>query len=108
MAAFRLGQFERIARRKRLTTALGFMLIGLGAGAIAGLLTAPKSGKLLRKDVLNKIDDARDAAERIGKRAGDLWDKGEELAEVALHKGEEFAEAARQTVEPVARMMRRA
>jgi gas vesicle protein len=108
MAAFRLGQSELIARRKRLTTALGFMLIGLGAGAIAGLLTAPKSGKLLRKDVRNKLDDARDAAERLGKRAGDLWDKGEELAEVARHKGEELAEAARHKVEPVARILRRA
>ena len=32
-------------------TAITFLLIGLGAGALAGLLLAPKAGKQLRKDL---------------------------------------------------------
>jgi gas vesicle protein len=73
------------------------MALGLGIGALAGLLTAPKSGKQLRKDVQRKYEDAREAVETLGKRAGDLWERGEELAEVA-----------RQKAEPVTRVFRRA
>jgi gas vesicle protein len=97
MAAFTLGNSEHVQRRRIYGTALGCMAIGLGVGALAGLLTAPKSGKQLRKDVRGKVDDAREAAERLGKRAGKLWEQGEELAE-----------AARRKAEPMARILRRA
>jgi gas vesicle protein len=97
MANFRFGKSEFFARRKNYAAALGFMAIGLGLGALAGLLTAPKSGKQLRKDVQRKYEGARDAVETLGKRAGDLWERGEELAEVA-----------RQKAEPVTRVFRRA
>ena len=97
MANFRFGKSELFARRKNYAAALGFMAIGLGLGALAGLLTAPKSGKQLRKDVQRKYEGARDAVETLGKRAGDLWERGEELAEVA-----------RQKAEPVTRVFRRA
>jgi gas vesicle protein len=97
MAAFRFGNSEVIARRKMFTTALGCIAIGLGIGALAGLLTAPKNGKQMRKDMRKKVDDALDTIEKLGQRAGDLWERGEELAEVA-----------RQKVEPVTRILRRA
>jgi gas vesicle protein len=73
------------------------MAIGLGLGALVGMLTAPKSGKQLRKDVQRKYDDAREAVENLGKRAGDLLERGEEMAEVA-----------RQKAEPITRVFRRA
>jgi gas vesicle protein len=97
MVDFRFGKSEIYARRRTYTTALGFMALGLGLGALAGLLTAPKSGKQLRKDMQRKVDDAREAVETLGKRAGDLWERGEELAE-----------AARRKAEPVVRAFRRA
>ena len=96
MAAFQFGKSEISARRKRFTTALGCMAIGLGLGAMAGLLTAPKSGKMLRKDMQRKVDDAREAVENLSRRAGDL-----------LERSEEFAEAARRKAEPITRVFRR-
>jgi gas vesicle protein len=97
MVEFRFGKSEISARRKTVATALICMGIGLGLGALAGLLTAPKSGKLLRKDMQRKAEGAREAVENLGKRAGDLLERGEELAEAAARKAE-----------PVTRMFRRA
>jgi gas vesicle protein len=97
MVEFRFGKSEISARRKSVATALVCMGIGLGLGALAGLMTAPKSGKLLRKDMQRKADDAREAVENLGKRAGDLLERGEELAEAAARKAE-----------PVTRIFRRA
>jgi gas vesicle protein len=97
MATFSFGKSEVALRRKNHTfTALGYMVAGLGIGAIAGILTAPKSGKQTRKDVGRKLEDARDAMENFSKQAGELWERGEELAE-----------AARRKAEPVARYLRR-
>ena len=39
------------------------MAVGLALERSAGLLTAPKSGKQLRKDMQRKVEDARDAVE---------------------------------------------
>jgi len=97
MVKFRFGKSEISARRKTVATALGCMAIGLGLGALAGMMTAPKTGKQLRKDMQRKAEDAREAVENLGKRAGDLLERGEELAEVARRKAE-----------PVARIFRRA
>lgn len=93
--------------RNNTLTAIGYMIVGLGIGAAAGLLTAPKSGKQLRKDVGRRLDDAReimegrleearDAMQNLSKRTGEIWERGEELAE-----------SARRTAEPVARFLRR-
>jgi gas vesicle protein len=80
-------------------TTFGFLMLGLGIGAVAGLLTAPKSGKQLRKEIGRKVEDARDKVEEVGgqvsKRAGEYWQRGEELAEAAKRKAE-----------PIARMVR--
>ena len=93
--------------RNNTFTAIGYMIVGLGIGTVAGLLTAPKSGKQLRKDVGRRLEDARevvesrleearDAMESLGKRTGEIWEHGEELAETARRKAE-----------PVARVLRR-
>lgn len=97
MVEFRFGKSEISARRKSVATALICMGVGLGLGALAGLMTAPKSGKLLRKDMQRKAEGAREAVENLGKRAGDLLERGEELAEAAARKAE-----------PVTRVFRRA
>lgn len=95
MVEFRFGKSEISARRKTYITALSCMAIGLGLGALAGLLSAPKSGKLLRKDMQRKAEEAREAVENLGKRANDL-----------LERGEQFAEAAARKAEPVTRIFR--
>ena len=43
-------------------TAITFLLIGLGAGALAGLLLAPKTGKQLRRDLQRGYEDAKDTS----------------------------------------------
>jgi len=99
MAEFRLGKSELLRRRKAYVSTLGLMAIALGVGALAGLLTAPKSGKQLRRDMRRKMEGARDAAEKVGeelgKRVDDLWERGEELAEVARRKAEPLANMLR-------------
>ena len=97
MAEFHIGSSS--TRRKQYVNTFFLVMLGFGVGAIAGVLTAPKSGKQLRKEIGRKVEDARDkmeeVGEQVGKRAGELWEHGEKLAE-----------AARRTAEPVARMIR--
>jgi gas vesicle protein len=61
-------------------TAITFLLVGLGIGAITALLLAPKPGKHLRKAVRRKLEDARDSVDDFSVRAGDYWDRGSEWA----------------------------
>jgi gas vesicle protein len=97
MAEFHLGRSSN--RRKQYTNTFLLFLMGFGIGAVAGILSAPKSGKQLRKDIGRKVEDARDKMEevgdQVGKRAGELFERGEKLVE-----------AAKRTAEPVTRMIR--
>ena len=45
----RTGRYES-SENSNIGTAITFLLIGLGAGALTGLLLAPKAGKQLRRD----------------------------------------------------------
>src|ERR1039458_1122760 len=58
-AFMRIGKYESSAGSTA-GTAITFLLIGLGAGAVIGLLFAPKAGKQIRKDLRRKYDDARE------------------------------------------------
>ncbi|MFZ2560549.1 MAG: YtxH domain-containing protein [Candidatus Nanoperiomorbaceae bacterium] len=66
-------------------------LLGMAAGAVAGLLFAPKSGKETRADLKDGIDDAKDL----------IGDKGADVAEFAKDTTAEaksqFAKAAKTT-----------
>jgi hypothetical protein len=66
-------------------TAITFLLIGLGAGALVGLLFAPKTGKRMRKELLRKYQEARttldDWKDEIRDAAGDVVERGSEIAE---------------------------
>jgi gas vesicle protein len=85
-------------------TAITFLLIGVGAGAVAALLLAPKSGEQLRKDIKRRYEDAREAIE-------DLADEAKERVEDALERGsdwmEDVEETTRKRVAPLARALRR-
>jgi gas vesicle protein len=81
-------------------TALTFLLIGLGAGALAALLFAPKTGKQVRKMLRRKYEDAvdtiNDRAEEWRERSNDLFERGSDLADAARERVAPLAKAARQ------------
>ncbi len=56
----REGKYEA-SQRGGVGTAVTFLLIGLGAGALVGLMFAPKAGKQMRKEMRKRYDDARRA-----------------------------------------------
>jgi gas vesicle protein len=74
-------------------------VIGAAAGIIAGLLTAPKSGKETRADIKEKAGElkneaakrADDAKERSGEVANELKEKAVDLKE----RGERAVEGAK-------------
>jgi gas vesicle protein len=51
---------------------LSFFLIGLGAGAAAMLLLAPKSGKDTRRYIRRRVDDGQEFIERNASKVQDL------------------------------------
>jgi gas vesicle protein len=110
----RMGSYES-SKGSNVGTAITFLLIGLGAGALVGLLLAPKSGKALRRDIQRGYEDARDklgdwaddAADGVreaGQRVRDAASRG---VEMASDIGEELRDAAREKVEPLRRAMNR-
>jgi len=100
----RFGKYEASESDSQVGTAVTFLLIGLGAGALIGLLLAPKSGKQLRKDLRRKYDDAKDTfdewKDEAKERAEDVIDRGAKLAE-------ELRDTAREKVAPLGRALRR-
>ena len=70
----------RYSEKSNSVTAITFLLVGLGIGAIAALLLAPKSGKQMRKIVRRRYEDARDTVDDFSEKAGDYWEKGSEWA----------------------------
>lgn len=61
-----------------------YFLVGLGVGALVGILFAPKSGEETRDFLSKKADEGRDYAQRKAKelreRADDLIERGKEVA----------------------------
>src|SRR5438874_1433596 len=88
-------------------TAVTFLLIGLGAGTLLGMLLAPKAGKQLRRDLRRGYEDAR---ENFGEWADDAKDRVREVGERvrdAASRGAEFAEDLREKVEPLRKAINR-
>jgi gas vesicle protein len=81
-------------------TAVAFLLIGIGVGALIGMLYAPKPGKQIRKDLRRKLDDARETLD-------DWKDQAREVAEDALERGSDLADEIRDRVTPLAKNLRR-
>jgi len=96
----RIGKYEASEPDNAAGTAVTFLLIGLGAGALLGMLLAPKAGKQMRKDLRRKFDSARETV--------DEWtDDAKEFAEEAMERGAEFADEVRERVAPLAKAIRR-
>lgn len=102
----RLGKYES-SEDSRVGTAITFLLIGLGAGALTALLLAPKTGKQLRRDLKRGFDDAKDAVEDWADEAKDRTrEAGDRLRDVAK-RGVGLAEDLRDKVEPLRRVINR-
>ncbi|HEY1679852.1 MAG TPA: YtxH domain-containing protein [Candidatus Sulfotelmatobacter sp.] len=88
-------------------TAITFLLIGLGAGALAGMLLAPKSGKALRRDLQRGYEDAKDSLNDWADDAKDrVRDVGDRVREVAS-RGADFADELRERAEPLRKAIKR-
>jgi gas vesicle protein len=81
------------------------MVAGALVGAALGLLLAPKSGAALRRDIARRArkvqDEASDHVERVGEIAGELADRGRDIAkraqnavEAGLHEVRRRTDAA--------------
>jgi gas vesicle protein len=61
-----------------------YFLVGLGVGALVGILFAPKSGEDTREYLSKKADEGRDFAQRKAKelreRADDLIERSKDAA----------------------------
>ncbi len=100
------GRYES-SESSHIGTAITFLLIGLGAGALAGLLLAPKSGKQLRKDLRRGYEDAKDSVGEWADEAKDrVRDVGERVRDAA-NRGAELADDLRDKVEPLRRAINR-
>jgi gas vesicle protein len=94
-----MADFERIDETQSgrgMGLVLTFLLIGLGAGAVAGLLFAPTEGKKTRRMLKRKYEDAMDAFEDF-----------RQTAEEVLERGGEWANTAKEKVAPIRRAIRR-
>ena len=100
------GRYES-SEDSNMGTAITFLLIGLGAGALLGLLLAPKAGKQFRKDLRRGYEDARDSfgdwADEAKERAREV---GERVKDAAA-RGAEMAGDLSDKVEPLRRAINR-
>jgi len=112
----RIGSYESSEHdRENIGTAVVFLLIGLGVGALAGLLLAPKSGRLLRRDLKRGYEDAREtlgewadeAKDRVSEAKDRVSEAGERLRERGSELVEEVREGVRSKVEPLRRTIDR-
>ena len=63
---------------------ISFFLVGLGIGALVGILFAPKSGEETREYLAQKADEGREYAQRkareLRERADDVIERGKGVA----------------------------
>jgi gas vesicle protein len=95
----RFGSYES-SEKTGLGTALTFLMIGLGAGALVALLLAPKTGKQMRRDIRRKYEGARDMVE-------DFTDEARERVNDAVDRGSEWVETAKEKIDPLRAAVRR-
>jgi len=81
-------------------TAITFLLIGLGAGAVVGMLFAPKAGRQMRRDLRRGYDNARETLD-------DWKETAKDFAEEAMDRGSDLADDLRDRVRPLTKAVRR-
>jgi gas vesicle protein len=74
-------------------------LIGVGVGAIVGLLLAPKSGREIRKLVSRK---AEKGADYVSSKSKEWRDQAEDLVEKGFKTAEKLAERGKSIADRIA------
>ncbi len=63
---------------------ISYFMVGLGIGALIGILFAPKSGEETREYLANKAEEGKEYAQRkareLRERAEDLLERGKDVA----------------------------
>ncbi len=76
---------------------LGFLVAGLGIGAIAGVLLAPQSGEDTRDWISSKckdgMDTVKETVEQTGQRLGDMLGRGQQQVSEAVDAGRDHGAA---------------
>jgi gas vesicle protein len=80
-------------------TALTFLLIGLGAGAVIGMLFSPKEGRHIRRGLRRQYDNARETF-------GDWGGNARDFADDVIERGSDFADDLRERVSPFAKQIK--
>ncbi len=101
----RSGDYESSAAT--VGTAVTFLLIGLGAGALLGLVLAPKTGKQFRRDLKRGYEDAKDALQDWGEEARDRVREAKERVRDVAERGGDLVDNLREKVEPMRRAVNR-
>jgi gas vesicle protein len=106
----KIGRYES-SEGSKVGTAVTFLLIGLGAGALVGLLFAPKTGRQLRRDLKRGYEDAVDSvndwADEAKDRVRDASDRVRGVVSRASDLAEDLRDAAREKAEPIRRVINR-
>jgi gas vesicle protein len=76
--------FPEVTMADNVGSKVSYFLVGLGVGALMGVLFAPKSGEDTREFLAKRADEGRDFAQRKARelrdRADDLIEKSKDLA----------------------------
>jgi gas vesicle protein len=99
----RIGKYES-SSKSNVGTAVTFLMIGVGAGALIALMLAPKTGKQMRKDLRKRYDDARDTLQDWSEEA---IDKVNDLADRSGDWADELRDLAREKAAPIAKAIKR-
>jgi gas vesicle protein len=105
----RFGDYDS-SNRSAIGTALTFLFIGLGAGALSALLFAPKSGRQMRRTLRRKYEDAKDVFDELSDQAGDVLERGADWANSAkdlASAAKDWANTAKEKVAPIGRAVGR-
>ena len=81
-------------------TAITFLLIGLGAGAVVGMLFAPKAGRQMRRDLRRGYATARETFD-------DWKENAKDFADEVIERGSDFADDLRDRVTPLGKAAKR-
>lgn len=93
----REGNYERSGN---VGTAITFLLIGLGAGAVVGMLFAPKAGRQMRRDLRRGYETARETFD-------DWKENAKDFAEDVIERGSDIADDLRERVTPLTKQAKR-
>ena len=99
----RIGKYES-SSRSNVGTAVTFLMIGVGAGALIALMLAPKTGKQMRKELRRRYDDARDTLQDWSE---DAIDRVSDIADRSSEWADELRDLAREKAAPIAKAMKR-